>query len=340
MTKVCERTKAVWVKLFAAALLVFAVVMIMNFPVHAAQEESTAGSSLKNEMQEKDGTMKSDAESGEIINSGIRLFSTVQTGWQKVDNKWYYYDANGVMKTGWQKIDGIWYYFTGTGRWINDNTYESGSIKGIDVSYYQGTIDWNAVKADGYEFAFLRVGYGTHESSGYTHVVDKKYEEYIKGANEAGMPVGAYIFCYAQTVEEAVADADFMIEQMTGHTISYPVVIDVEATSLKNLGKEQVGAIAAAFCSRIQSAGYTPMVYCNEDWYTNYIDISKISNVDLWVARYNYLYNKTIPRTIWQSTSTGTVAGISGNVDIDFGFKDYTKTIEPRTAPIDRKSVV
>ena len=115
-----------------------------------------------------------------------------------------------------------------------------------------------------------------------------------------------------------------MINELKGYTISYPVAIDLEDSSQTDLSRQQLGAIAKTFCNEIRKAGYTPMVYCNENWYKNYIDVSQISNEEMWVARYNYHYNTDIHRTIWQSGSTCRVSGISGNVDIDFANKAFS----------------
>lgn len=131
--------------------------------------------------------------------------------------------------------------------------------------------------------------------------------------------------------EEAIADAQFVISNMKGYLVSYPVVIDLEDSSQASLSKTQLGKIAKAYCDEIHAAGYTPMLYCNENWYRNHIDISQITDVEMWVARYGGTYSTSIPRGIWQCRSTGRVNGIGGDVDIDFGYKDYTQIVTPRT---------
>lgn len=292
-------------------LMLCLMLMIFRTDVQAAAETETAGASLGKEIEE---TEKSRAvyEEKWIQNS---------KGW------WYQYKDGSYPTSTWRKIDGKWYYFNENGYWI-DNKNADGTIFGIDVSYWQGNIDWNAVKKDGVKFAFLRVGRSSQ-------VLDTKYKEYITAANKAGIPVGVYYYSKARTTEEAVKDAKFVIKNITGYKISYPVAIDLEDSSQADLSKKQLGAIAKAFCDEIRLAGYTPMLYANEYWCKSKIDMTQLTNVEKWIARYNYYYTKSLTRGVWQCTSTGRVNGIKGNVDINFGLKDYTKIVTPRTAPVE-----
>jgi len=253
------------------------------------------------------------------------------TGWQKIKSQWYYFDTDGKMAVGWREIDGKWYYFTignGTehphGSWIDNNTCEKGTIKGIDVSRWQGDIDWKRVKADGVQFAFTRIG-------AYDFSLDSKYKANVKGANSVGIPIGVYYYSTARTVEEARAQAQFVIYSLQGYTISYPVVIDLEDDSISDLSRQELADIAKAFCDEVEAAGYIPMLYCNENWIKNYIDRSRLDGIEMWIAAYCNVYNTNISRDIWQSCSTGRVDGIDGDVDIDFAYKDYSKLYTPRT---------
>lgn len=247
------------------------------------------------------------------------------TGWKLIDGQWYYFNSSGVMQTDWTKINGQWYYFNSNGYWIDNNSYESGSLKGIDVSQWQESIDWTAVKKDGIQFAFIRVAHGSE------HKLDTYYNQNMTNAIAAGIPVGVYYYSTATTENQSLNDAQFVIDQLQGYKISYPIVLDLEDSSQKNLSKAQLGRIAKTFFDEIRRAGYEPMLYCNEDWYKNHIDTSYLSRIDLWIARYNYKYDLSIQRNIWQSSCKGIVDGISENVDLDFGFKDYTQYITPRT---------
>lgn len=294
------------------------VVMMGAFSLsaHAQEEVGTAGSSLGKEAEEYQDT---------------QTYSRARTveGWIKdtSNGKWWYQYSDGSWPaTSWRRINGSWYYFDSNGYWVDNNACEMGSIKGIDVSQWQGAIDWQAVKNDGIQFAFVRAGHGGH-------TLDTCFQQNMVNANAAGIPVGVYFYSTAQNEAQAVQDAQFVIRSMKGYLVSYPVVIDLEDSSQAHLSKQQIGRIAKAYCDEIRAAGYTPMVYCNENWYRNMIDVSMVSDVEMWVARWGNTYSSDIPRDIWQSCSTGRVAGINGNVDIDFGYPDYKKIITPRTEP-------
>lgn len=275
----------------------------------AAMESGTAGAALGKETAEE-----------------VRNLRTTP-GWREDDDgRWYVYEDGSYPSDAWRKIEDKWCYFNKAGYWVDNNKLEEGTLKGIDVSKWQGEIDWQAVKDFGIQFAFVRAGHGTRE-------LDKYFARNMQGANNAEIPAGVYFYSTAQSEGQAILDAQFVIESMQGYQVSYPVVIDLEDSSQSHLSKAQIGKIAKAFCAEIRKAGYTPMLYCNENWYTNYIDISQIQDVEKWVARYNVEYNESIPRAIWQCSSRGRVDGIKGNVDIDFGYKDFTKIITPRTEP-------
>ena len=245
-------------------------------------------------------------------------------GWQYNDVGWWWVDSDGTYPTNaWRKLGYNWYYFDSNGYWVDNNDYEKGSIKGIDVSKWQEEIDWQAVKDFGIEFAFVRLGYGNKN-------LDRFYEANMQKAQEVGIPAGVYYYSMALNEAEAVRDARFVIENLAGKLVSYPVAIDLEDSSQINLSKQELGKIAKAFCDEIRKAGYTPMLYCNENWYKNHIDVSLIPNVEKWIARYGGTYDDNIKRDIWQCTSKSRVDGIKGNVDIDFAFKDYSKIITPR----------
>lgn len=248
------------------------------------------------------------------------------TNWQEMSSgQWYYFYGDHSAAIGWKKINGQWYYFNPAGVWVNDNSLEAGTIKGIDVSKWQGEIDWNRVRDDGIQFTFIRIGHGSRQ-------LDTYYNQNIAGANAAGIPAGVYYYSTAQSVEESIQDAQFVINNLNGHTISYPVAIDLEADSQRDLGRDAITQIAKAFCDEVQAAGYTPMVYCNEDWYRSYIDFSQLGSTERWIARYNYTNDSSIGRHIWQAGSTYYIDGINGKVDINFGYKNYCAYITPRTS--------
>lgn len=198
------------------------------------------------------------------------------------------------------------------------------SHKGIDVSKYQGDIDWEAVAGDGVEFAIIRLGfrgYGTGEIQ-----IDEKFEENIKQASKAGVTVGVYFFSQAITKEEAKEEAKIVLQNIKKYKIKGPVVFDSEEIvgsegRLEKLDKDELTEVSVEFLETIKKAGYEPMVYANLKWFSVNLDMSKIGKYDLWFAAYtNDLY---FPYKIkmWQYSEAGTVAGIQGKVDMNISFE-------------------
>ena len=296
-------------------VFVFILTFFMYFPTYAENETRTAGSSLGKSVETfyKDRISTSSVQNGKWIKNS--------TGW------WYEYSDGSWPSHSWRKIDGKWFYFDDNGYWIDNNKHEKNSFKGIDVSQWQGEIDWNLAKKDGIQFAFVRLGHGVHK-------LDTYYVQNMTGANKVGIPTGVYFYSTATTPNAAVLDARYVIDNLKSYKISYPIVIDLEDKVQEKLGKAQLGKIAKVYCDEIRKAGYTPMVYMNEYWYSTKVDQSYISNIEKWIARYNVTYNEAIPRSIWQACSTGKINGINTAVDINFGYKDYTQHIKPRTQPL------
>ncbi len=202
------------------------------------------------------------------------------------------------------------------------------SVTGIDVSKYQGDIDWDQVKSAGVEYAIIRLGYRGYGEG--TLEVDPYYEQNIQGANEAGIPAGVYFFSQAVTVEEAREEADMVIEQIRDYQIDYPVVFDTESIPGTNaraneLPRELRTDIAIAFCERIREAGYTPMVYCNTRWMIMNINLERLTDYEIWYAYFGD--NLTFPYhfDMWQYTNEGSVPGIDGAVDLNISFKNYAE---------------
>lgn len=218
------------------------------------------------------------------------------------------------------------------GRYTYSADGETVSKTGIDVSYHQHEIDWQKVAADGIDFAILRVGYRGYESGALN--LDSQFHSYIKGASEAGIDVGVYFFSQAITAEEAIEEANFVMEQLRGYKVTYPVVFDweimeQESSRTNGINPFTVTECAAAFCDTIADGGYKPMVYGSRKFALMILDMSKLPNADFWFAEYkdghnepSYPYNYQI----WQYASDGKVDGISGNVDMNICFENYSET--------------
>lgn len=201
---------------------------------------------------------------------------------------------------------------------------------GIDVSYYQGDIDWEAVAADGIDFAIIRVGY--RGSNAGTLNEDERFQEYIAGAEAAGLDIGLYIFSQAVNAEEAREEARFVLERIGGHEISYPIAFDWEPLNYSgsrslNFNYSVLTDCALAFCEVIEGAGYTPMVYLNPSFAYLRYDISRLMGAEkiIWLAHYTQRSNYLYDFQIWQYGSSGSVDGIAGRVDMDVAFVNYGK---------------
>lgn len=200
---------------------------------------------------------------------------------------------------------------------------------GIDVSRHQGEIDWQAVKADGIEFAMLRGAYRGYGENGNL-LVDEQFAENLDGALAAGVDVGVYVFSQAITTEEAVEEAQLVIEQLAGRQICYPIVFDMEEIAggvarTSGLTPEETTDIAIAFCEAVRDAGYEPMIYGNLKWLIANMEYERLTEYDIWLAQYYRTPAFPYAFQMWQYTSTGTVDGIEGDVDLNLCFVQYPK---------------
>lgn len=198
-------------------------------------------------------------------------------------------------------------------------------IKGIDVSKYQGVVDWAKVKASGVQFAILRAGYGRAIKQ-----IDPFFAINYKGCKAAGMPVGAYWYSYATDVEAAKKEVQTCLEAIQGKQFEYPIWFDQEyEPGIKALTDQQRTDIVKAFCDALEAAGYYTGIYCSRDWLRNYLIADQLKAYDVWVAAYgNTAGSVPLPYGMWQYSSTGSVPGISGNVDMDITYKDYPGIIQ------------
>lgn len=226
-------------------------------------------------------------------------------------------NAKGADQTNpnaWKKVNGVYQMPDGS-------AIQNVLARGIDVSRWQGEINWSQVAADDVSFVML----GTRSKG----AVDPYFHRNIQQASAAGVKVGVYIYSLATTVEMAEAEADFVLDLIHDYPVSYPVAFDMEDSTQGNLSKEELAAIANAFCKKISDSGYYPIIYANENWLKNKLDMS-LMDYPVWVARYSARPSYQNP-VMWQATSTGSVKGINGNVDIDFQFKDFSGQIPANT---------
>lgn len=197
---------------------------------------------------------------------------------------------------------------------------------GIDVSRYQGAIDFERVKAAGVDFVLLRSSIG--DASDITTGEDIRFAVNFREAKKAGLMVGAYHYLLGGNVEEALSEARFFIKTIAPYDLDFPAVLDFEDPWQQDyLTTEERTAMALAFMREVENAGYYPMLYVNTNWAENYLDMSKLDKYDLWLAEWHPkpTYNGSFE--IWQYTAYGGVSGIEGDVDLDICTKNYRKMI-------------
>ena len=200
-------------------------------------------------------------------------------------------------------------------------------IKGIDVSSYQNKPDWGKVRRSGIQVAMLRI---TQRFG-----IDSSFEHNFVGCKENGIRVGVYKFSYALSTTEIIKEAEGVIQTLAGRGIDFPVWLDLEWSEQRKLSKTLLSDMIKAFRKVIVSAGYQFGIYCNVDWYDNVIP-EDCKNYDFWVARYpagddGELVERLRPSfgVGWQYSSKGKVSGISGGVDMNVFYKDYSENREP-----------
>lgn len=192
---------------------------------------------------------------------------------------------------------------------------------GIDVSHYQGDIDWDKVKASGIEFVFVRLGYRGYGEDG-TLKLDTNFEQNIQGARAAGLDVGVYFFAQAVNEKEAREEAEFVLDNLLEYDLQMPVVYDPESilhedARTDDVTGEQFTKNAKAFCETIEASGYDAMIYCNMLWQAFELDLEELSDYPIWYADYEEYPQTPYHFEIWQYSSEGTVDGIQGNVDLN-----------------------
>lgn len=200
-------------------------------------------------------------------------------------------------------------------------------LKGIDVSSWQGKIDWNKVANYGMDFAILRI-----TEAG--NVIDGQFENNFAGCNKYKIPVGVYKYSYAMTIAEIQSEARKVVSVLNGRKIQFPVFLDLEHNNQRTLGSESIHKMADAFREIVEAAGYKFGIYCNVDWY-NTVICSHLKKHDFWIARYPASDNGSVQERLrpnvgvgWQYSSKGKVSGINGNVDMDVFYKDYRGTTQ------------
>ncbi|MCI8286424.1 MAG: Lyzozyme M1 (1,4-beta-N-acetylmuramidase) [Lachnospiraceae bacterium] len=209
--------------------------------------------------------------------------------------------------------------------------YEDGkqtSYVGVDISKYQDYVDFVKVKKAGINFVMLRVGargYGTGQL-----ILDEYFSENLKRATDAGLDVGVYFFSQAITKEEAVEEANMVIENLGEYQITYPVAYDMELVEndtarTDKLTKSEKTEMAKTFLDTIAAAGYKTMIYGNKEWLIKEIDMSKLTSYDVWLSQVADIPDYPYKFTMWQYQREGSVDGIAGYVNMNISFINYAE---------------
>lgn len=290
--------------------------------------------------------MQGIAHDGFAMTAAEKVIVTLYSGWYpSTSDKQAYYDPSTHQKvTGTKVIAGTTYTFDENGALVKQETggsESSGSestggessggnsggnsggtawVKGVDVSKYQGNIDWNKVKASGIEFAIIRVGYRGYGTG--VLVEDSTFRQNIKGATAAGLKVGLYFYSQAINETEAVEEASMVISLCQGYNISYPIYFDTEKVAgdtgrADNISRAQRTANAVAFCETIRNSGYKAGVYSYASWFYNQLNMASLSPYSIWIAQYRDQLSFDYNYDIWQYSSTGTVPGIPKPTDMN-----------------------
>ena len=196
---------------------------------------------------------------------------------------------------------------------------------GIDVSQWQGDIDWASAKGD-IDFAIIRAGYGQNN-------IDPKWKRNADECTRLGIPFGVYWFSYAYNVDRAKREAQYCIEAVKAYKLDYPIAFDFEYDSVNyaqkqgvTITKQLASDIARTFCEEIRAAGYTPILYANPDYLSRYFDDDVASRYDIWLAQWPKRPHLDVPpenADIWQYSNSRSIKGISGRVDMNACYKDY-----------------
>ena len=196
--------------------------------------------------------------------------------------------------------------------------------RGIDVSQWQGDIDWVQVKNSGVDFAIIRTGYGRSGDN----QIDNKFHQNIENAKLAGVMVGAYHYSYAESVEDAKKEAKFCLSiiKSCGLSLDLPVYFDIEDASIANKHNRDIRTnMCISFCSEIEKAGFSAGVYANKNWFDNYLNYNELKKrYTIWLAHYG-VDSPSLDCDIWQFTSKANVVGIKTDVDKNYMYRDMIK---------------
>lgn len=271
------------------------------------------------------------AQDGSIISSKLVCCKAQDigfTGIANIDSSYQYthvdvrtgYPWYGDEVYGTGTVTDDFYSYYGVSKQDNSVSNTAKSVaKGVDVSEWQGNINWSHVKTDGVKFAIIRAGIG--------HRVDDQFANNYAGCKSNSVPVGAYWYSKATTVAEAKQEAQDFLAALKGKTFEYPVYMDLEESAQFALGKAKCSELVDAFLTVLEQAGYYAGLYCSTSYLNSHVSESVRSRYAIWCADYRGSCGYTGAYGIWQP-GTGTIYGIDTEVDLDYAYIDYPKIIK------------
>lgn len=269
---------------------------------------------------EKSGIVTVDMKSNEIM-------ADTKPTWKLSDDKLTYTKSFNENQNYITEVNDIYGNITKVKISITQITKKV--FNGIDVSVYQGTIDWTKVNESGIDFAMIRAGYRGYGDKG-SLVEDTMFAKNALGAKINKIDIGVYFYSQAINIEEAKEEAKFVVSLIKkyGIDVKYPIAIDTELSPMgtgraDNISKEKRTEVVKAFCETIKQLGYKPMIYANKYWLYDNLNVQQISQYDIWLAHYIESTDYKYRYMMWQYTNTGKVDGITGNVDKNYCYKKY-----------------
>ena len=279
-------------------LVIIITISIVLICINQKESNDMQEQQIKEEAKEPTQITIYDIEEGYLKVPYNNLAKKNQYEWDK-----YLKNENGILK-------------------YEDNNYTTKF--GIDISEHQNNIDWKKVKESGVEFAILRLGYRGYGKTGKI-ILDKTFEQNYKEAQENGIEIGVYFFSQAISSDEIKEEADFVLSNLKGKNITYPVVFDLEKIKndearTDNLTEEDITNMTLQFCNIITENNYNPCIYANAKTFTTKMKLELFNDYNKWYADYQEKPIYPYDFDIWQYSETGKIDGIEGNVDLDVCF--------------------
>ena len=260
-----------------------------------------------------------------LLIAGVMLFTTVRS--LRTEREARNAGVQNYSRDIPRSVYGLEGFASENGRvtYEDENWY---TVPGIDVSSHQGVIDWQAVAGDGIGFAIIQAGYRGYSDGMCSE--DEQFRANLSGAKAAGLETGVYFFSQAVNEEEAREEAAYVLGLLNGEALDLPVYYDwerVESAPARTdeVNGETVTACAKAFCETVEAGGYEAGVYFNQNYVYTLVDLAQLLDYPLWMAQYQTVPDFFYHFTCWQYTDSGTVAGITGPVDLDLRFLEKTE---------------